>query len=269
MDPALLSPDALVPNPKRCTVWIHGPFTLMVQTMLGVISFITLVIKWRCERKRRSRTVFAFDAAKLGLSSGLGAHGLNIMCATLLADAAGGKDTDECSWYLFNHLLDGVVGVLLAGALVVLVEDRAWKWGRPALQRSGYYGDPPSAKVWVEQSVAWTAILLVSKVAILVPQLWYAPQLRPVAQGLVHPWIDHPKRELIFVMVVVPLLSSIVTIVVFDAILKAPPDDEQPGWRRGLATLRAWRPSSSAEWWRGGAEQQQRRGSSADAGSGI
>jgi len=97
-----LTPDALQPpEQKRCSVWIHGPFTLAVQAMLALVSFGTLVLKWRCERQRRTRAVFAFDATKLAVSSGLGAHGLNIVCATLLTSRARsveGKDADECAW---------------------------------------------------------------------------------------------------------------------------------------------------------------------------
>jgi len=148
--------------------------------------------------------------------------------------------------------------VLLAGAMVAALENRARAWNWSALQRSGYYGDPPSAKVWLEQSFSWTCIVAASKLAVLLPQLWYAPALAPAARALVQPWIDHPKRELVFVMVVVPLLTNVVTIVVYDAILKAPPPDELDGAdSQGAAaapkrfTLRSWSPARP--WFGGGA----------------
>jgi hypothetical protein len=215
-------------HPKECRVLIHGPFSLAVQLLLGVVSVLGLMLKWRMfdKPKPRPRNVWLLDAAKIGISGGLGAHGLNVACAILLArhtesyHKEGSQTVDECAFYLVNYLFDVVCGIPLAWLLVTRLEQMARKYGWTSLQHSGFYGDPPSLIVWRNQVLTWSGILVTSKLICLIPLYLFSIHLLRVAMLLVAPWSKHPKQELLAVMIYIPSTFNLCTILIFDQMLQ-------------------------------------------------
>lgn len=86
-----------------------GPFALFVQGALGALALLSLVYKrWR-ERPQRPVKIWAFDASKQVVGSGL-LHVANLLMSMLssgeLIVTAGAYQANPCSFYLLNLAID-------------------------------------------------------------------------------------------------------------------------------------------------------------------
>ncbi len=125
---------------KECKLF-PGAFGFMVQAILGIFCFSTLVFKWRREKPRRALHVFSRDCSKQ-VFGGLTLHLWNILAAMLFAHGEvekrlnGGKSpADECDWYFVNILVDTTVGVFVTYKLL-RISERVFQYKSGHYQRS-------------------------------------------------------------------------------------------------------------------------------------
>ena len=230
---------------------LGGVFAYMVQCSLGLICLLALVVKWRCERPRRSGKVFLADGCKQAIAA-LVAHGFNMLLAAGLQKAAG-KGADECAWYFMNYIWDTVLGVWVAYAMLMHLERVARRRGWPSLARSGDYGqgepgaaDAPNLvcstrevwfRTWFKQLAAWTAIEVLMKAMLAGVQYGLRRPLGVLAREiLTAPFRGDPHAELVVVMVAAPGAMNVIIFWIQDTFLQRQPDGE-PGclgrcWRR-------------------------------------
>ena len=176
-------------------------FSFVVQAALLLLGFASLLVKRKFEKPRRPQKVWAFDVSKQA-ASGICAHLMGMLNASImnsLTNAAGG---DQCSWYFIGFSLDTTVGLcfayfglkavkcaprplappprrlLLSNRLRRLLAD---KCGWPSLKSVGDYSTPPDTSIYCKQMVAWCIITIVARVFVLVVQL-----------ALVRPSPTHP-----------------------------------------------------------------------------
>ena len=97
---------------------IFGAFGIMVQALLGVLSFTSLVVKRYYEERRRSWKIFLLDSSKQAFSALL-AHTMNLFLAFLMSETS---HSDDCVWYFITLCLDVSLGMLLSLALLKSVE---------------------------------------------------------------------------------------------------------------------------------------------------
>jgi len=194
-----------------------------IQFILGILAFLSLLIKWKCEKYTECRTfkTFMLDGTKQGISA-LFAHGANMLIAIKLSKVV--VNTNECAWYFISFTFDTLVGVGIAYLLLRLVTHIAKKkkWNR--LIESGNYREEESnkevAKTWGIQTLSWLFVTFVSRF-IIGFILWAGRDgFSKIADGVASCFDNNPKGLLVFVMIICPGIMNIIQIWIQDQILK-------------------------------------------------
>ncbi|CAK4215351.1 unnamed protein product [Aphanomyces euteiches] len=181
-----------------------------------------LIVKRYVERPRRPMRIWLFDASKQAIGAGV-AHIANVTIAIALVGFSEENSTDECAMYFINFTLDTSIGVLLNWLflrLLVLLA-RRFKW--TALQTPGDYGDPVRVRVWIIQLLAWLIIIVSAKLVIGRFIILFQHSLVEFAHGMFQPLEQHPRVELVLVMVACPCLMNALQFWVQDSFLKRKP----------------------------------------------
>uniref|UniRef100_A0AAV1TAS1 Vacuolar membrane protein n=1 Tax=Peronospora matthiolae TaxID=2874970 RepID=A0AAV1TAS1_9STRA len=190
-----------------------------VQMLLGLIALSSLYAKWRVEWPRRSAKVWFMDALKQGSSAAM-IHVMNIVLAiSLVVSSDTPSDQDQCAFYFMNVVIDTTLGVYIAYLLLQLSTIVANRQQWRSLQCHGYYGDPPAWKVWWIQLLQWCTILAVMKVFVGGVIYAFSTPLGWMGSLLFYPVHNHPKIELLIVMIGCPLVMNMVQFWVQDSFL--------------------------------------------------
>lgn len=96
---------------------IFGVTGVIVQIVLGALSFSVLIIKRCYEHPKRPWRIWAMDTSKQGVSQII-AHFLNVTISLLLSSHL---DNDACIWYFTTNVLDNTVGVFICCGVLRLV----------------------------------------------------------------------------------------------------------------------------------------------------
>ena len=87
--------------------------------------------------------------------------------------------------------------------------------------RTGEYGTPPSWRPWLAQLLVWgligLAAQLIPSFTLIVP---FYSQLGRFAAWLETPLLPYPHVELLIVMVVDPVILNVISVIIFDNIVK-------------------------------------------------
>ena len=103
-------------EPAKCQ--ILGIFGLIVQGILGLLSFLALLLKRYFENPKRTWTVWGLDTSKQVFSALL-AHWMNMALAILLSQE---NESDNCDWYFINIAVDVFLGVFLWYLILIAIE---------------------------------------------------------------------------------------------------------------------------------------------------
>jgi len=179
-------------------------FGYLVQGMLAVLAFSALVIKKVTDKEQRTWKHWSFDTSKQAIGS-TAVHFGNVAISYYLLDTA--VFTDPCVFYWVSFMVDSIAGTILNIVFVKLVEWLDIKYWHTSHLQSGYYGRPARWSTWAIQTLVWLVIGGVVKVILLYAVL--IPAIGPLyAAGawVMSPLKNHPKWELVVVMVIVPLI---------------------------------------------------------------
>ena len=199
----------------QCRV-LGGVFSFVVQAALAAICLAVLLFKrWR-ENPRRPWLVWCFDLSKQVFSSGL-QHLANLVFGVVLArDGA----SSQCAWYFVLYVITSTAAVFVVAAGMAAMNWVVRRYDLTML-RTGEYGSPPSWRPWLAQLLVWGAIgigeKLLTTFTLVVP---FRHPLGRLAHWLEGPLLPYPHYELIIVMVVTPVLLNVISVVVFDNIMK-------------------------------------------------
>lgn len=91
---------------------------IIVQLVLGAMSFSVLIYKRYVEKPKRAWKIWALDTSKQGVSQML-AHFVNIAISMSLSSTL---SSDACIWYLTTNVLDNTIGVFLCVGILGLLE---------------------------------------------------------------------------------------------------------------------------------------------------
>jgi len=195
---------------------ISGAFGLAVQGTLLACCFAVLFIKRLRESPRRPWLIWFFDLSKQAFSSGL-QHGANLLFGVSLA--RDGR-ASQCGWYFVLYVITSTAAILVVAAAMAAVNWLVVRY-QCLLLKTGEYGSPPSWRTWLVQLLVWGAIGLGEKVlttfSLVVP---FRRTLGELAAWLEQPLLPYPHLELILIMVVTPVLLNIISVVIFDNIMK-------------------------------------------------
>ena len=205
--------------PQQCHLF--GLFGWSVQCFLAVSCFSSLVYKRFRERPQRPWKIFLMDVSKQAISAGL-AHIMNIMIALVLSAAE--DDNDPCVWYFVNITIDTTIGVLFCYGLLQGVETLAEKkrWDRV---KTGHYATSRESRkldfcAWGLQLSIWCLIVAFVK-TILAVFIFLASTVLGFVGSLLLGWLEpYPQFELLFVMILVPLVMNCMQFWVQDTFLK-------------------------------------------------
>lgn len=201
---------------------INGSFSVFIQLLLGFMALSSLLIKRKYfERPKRSRKIWLYDTLKQIIGQFF-AHIYNILIALILAERK--EYNDPCEWYILNYILDTILGMFVCWLFVRLVNRISYRYTKPFL-RSGNYrtasGRMQGIGQYMIQLGVWIGIIFTTKVLIfvliLLPFKYFLQKLGDV---IVHPLVDHPKAELIVVMIIVPLIMNSIQYWIQDIFLK-------------------------------------------------
>ena len=198
---------------------LGGTFAIIVQLVLGLICFLTLVVKRHYEIPKRDVQIWLLDGLKQGLGSSVG-HFSNIYLASLLARGIAGGD--ECEWYCLNYLTDATFGVSFNVICLIMVSTISSKLlPRDSLWcKFGEYGSPPSLLVWLFQLFLWLSIVICGKIIAFSSFFFFSTWLDKAMSVLFDIFEGYPKIELIVVMILIPFVLNIFMFWVQDTFLK-------------------------------------------------
>jgi len=230
-------------KPTHCAV-IEGWFPLLVQVVLGLIAFSSLIIKRFLEKPRRPWIIWGMDVSKQIVSS-LAAHSMGIISSLIMSHIT--ESDSECAWYLVTFFIDTTLGMAVSISLMKLAALFALKsqlWFLSYLAHPGFYG-PVSLDwkqkqtyiflgAWASQTAVWALFTLVGRVVCLITVIVLSPLLIVVADWIAYPFNGHPDIFLVVVMLAAPLGMNTIQFVVQDVFLKLTvkkknlPTDEEP-----------------------------------------
>ncbi|KAK7891841.1 hypothetical protein WMY93_023804 [Mugilogobius chulae] len=184
-------------------------FGVLIQGLLGIIAFSTLMLKRFREpaRVRRPWRIWFYDTSKQAIGS-LFIHFANVFLSTFTTE-------DPCSLYLMNFLLDATLGMLVIWFALKLVS-RLVEYKQWTLLILGEYGDPPQAAAWLGQCGIYLLIMVMEKgvvsLVLLIPG-WSE------LQEVLLDYIANPQLELVLVMLIVPFIVNAIMFWVVDSLM--------------------------------------------------
>lgn len=106
-----------VSPPKIGKCQLLGPASIIIQSIMGVLIIMVLLLKRTYETPKRKLRIWLYDIIKQ-LGGSLVIHLLNIMLSLWKHDGMnmcrkrdGNSEEDECDWYFVNLLMDTTLGI--------------------------------------------------------------------------------------------------------------------------------------------------------------
>ncbi|KAJ2493817.1 hypothetical protein IWW37_000203 [Coemansia sp. RSA 2050] len=186
-----------------------GPFSILVQVLVGTLGFSTLIIKRHFERPRRPWLVWGFDVSKQIIGGTL------MHMSNLLVSALSGSGE-----YVLNLTLDCTIGILFITGYLKLFGYLAQRLNVKGLE-SGHYGDPPSWKRWIKQASIFCASMISMKLTVVL-LITLFPVLVGLGDLILKPILmtHSPRFEIVFVMAIWPLSLNIFESWILDQFIK-------------------------------------------------
>ncbi|CAN6663422.1 hypothetical protein TRVA0_035S00364 [Trichomonascus vanleenenianus] len=211
-------PHSEIADEQRCQ--LLGPFALLVQSLMGVIAILSLVVKRNREYPQRPWKIWLFDVMKQVFGAA-GLHFLNVL-ASILFSESGEPDLDRnpCTWYFLNVLVDTTIGVPVLWFFLFIVHTVAYRLNVREIV-SGQYGHPPRWRAFFKQAVLYLIALILMKI-MLYAFFWWMPFVDELGQFLIS-WTDFsPVLQVTFVMMLFPLVMNTLQYYLVDSIIQSP-----------------------------------------------
>ncbi|KAI9014513.1 vacuolar membrane protein-domain-containing protein [Phycomyces nitens] len=198
-------------------------FAIVVQFTLAATALLTLFIKRYRERPQRPVPVWALDISKQFVGAVV-IHFLNLATSYLAGRPKDGQKTNLCVWYFLNVAIDTTLGVAILWAWLHIIQ-----YGLERLNvkdiRSGYYGPPPLRRrllPWIKQTTVF--VIAESLMKLCVYGMFRAfPSLFDLGEWVLQWTRDNYRYQVVFVMLVFPLIMNAVQFWVVDTIVKVHP----------------------------------------------
>eukprot|EP00455_Lapot_gusevi_P047009 TRINITY_DN6286_c0_g1_i4.p1 TRINITY_DN6286_c0_g1~~TRINITY_DN6286_c0_g1_i4.p1 ORF type:complete len:161 (-),score=44.45 TRINITY_DN6286_c0_g1_i4:166-648(-) len=138
-----------------------------------------------------------------------------------------------------NFMIDTLLGTAMNVSLLFLIIMIARKNGSNKLD-SGYYGNPPSAWIWLLQLSVWLSVIIVVKCILFFGVIFPFKSLwNTIGSWLLGPVTSNPKTELVLVMIVFPVILNVFQFWIQDNFLKRDlsyKQEDDPDYEHGGAT---------------------------------
>lgn len=198
---------------------LFGVLGIIIQALLGVLSFSTLIIKRYKDKKRRPWVIWGMDTSKQAFGACYG-HALNLWVAVWLGSMAG----SQCKWYFLNYLMDIVFGTCLNYFFCFGIEKICSYFPLLKFKSGVYYNkeDPtkPLFTKWIYQFTIWIFVLTLAKFMVILISFIAKNALDAFGDILLAPFRISPDFELVMIMVVLPFLMNATQFWIQDNFLK-------------------------------------------------
>ena len=217
-------------------VLIGSPFANAMQAVVAIsavfilVSHRAFVESGKCihtDRSPRPWKTWFLDNAKQGVSSFV-SHFWGTFAAIVLAGWVGRKTEvkrDECAWFLAQFIIDTLLGVYLTIVIHRWGEWIASKSDRTqCLSRTGVYTDVyngPSYKIWFAQLIHWVFSSLLARVFCSLVLVVLFASLSEATRWFSNKFRGNRHLELIFVVILFPLVLDSVQFLWQNAVLRA------------------------------------------------
>ncbi|CAG8765975.1 4812_t:CDS:2 [Cetraspora pellucida] len=191
-------------------------FAIIVQIILGAFAFSTLIYKRHRERPQRPLRIWFYDVSKQMLGASM-VHGLNII-VSYISGSSEADDKNPCVWYFLNIFVDCTVGVFILSIFLKAAQYVASTIGINGV-KSGEYGEPPRFEWWARQTVAFIICILFMKIVIVII-FRRLPFLFDFGEWFLGWTLYDPKLQVVFVMLIFPLLMNTVQFWLVDQVIK-------------------------------------------------
>ncbi|KAI8385701.1 vacuolar membrane protein-domain-containing protein [Blakeslea trispora] len=199
-------------------------FAIFVQIVLASLAFSTLYIKRQRESPQRPLLIWLLDVSKQLIGGGI-VHTLNIVASHLFGKSLEGEpQSNPCVWYFLNILIDTTLGVLIIWGVLAAINWLARFYRLRGFQ-SGVYGSPPlrnQLRIWTRQLSAYVMALVTMKVVVLI-LFSLCPWLERVGRWVLGWTMGNYRLQVLFVMLIFPLVMNIVQFWIVDTIVKNKP----------------------------------------------
>ncbi|KAM0751568.1 hypothetical protein T439DRAFT_324755 [Meredithblackwellia eburnea MCA 4105] len=209
-----------------------GAFAIGIQLLMGVIVLGSLLLKRYREKPRRKWRVWLGDVSKQVLGQAF-VHASNVAISDLIAHH---QNDNPCSLYALNIFVDTTVGVLILYFFLKIFTSILQHY-QPADFQTGNYGNPFQTRIWAKQAVVYVAALFCMKI-VVVGLFWAIPALFVAANWCLS-WLESDDAQVVFVMLIFPLVMNLIQFLTIDSILKSsnlasPITDDDDEARRAL-----------------------------------
>ncbi|KAL1921379.1 uncharacterized protein VTP21DRAFT_11095 [Calcarisporiella thermophila] len=214
-------------------------FAVIIQLLLASLAFSTLIFKRQQEKPQRPLLIWGFDVSKQVIGAGV-IHALNIIVSYIKRDQNSGEGSNPCVWYFLNILIDTTIGVFILWCIIQSLNRLVTRIGIEEL-RSGDYGEPPLQDQiyrWSKQLFMFILALILMKLVVL-GIFRICPFLVDVGRWALAWTMGNTRLQVVFVMLVFPLIMNIIQFWLVDTIVKnkldkvmaLPKDEEESGLR--------------------------------------
>ncbi|WVQ85312.1 hypothetical protein IAT38_007477 [Cryptococcus sp. DSM 104549] len=212
--PGPADPQPPPTDPERCK--LLGTTGLVVQALMGVLVILSLVLKKRLEKRKRSWRIWVMDVGKQLVGQAL-VHALNLLISDLVASVA---NNNPCSLYFLNVLIDTTIGVAI---IYFSLKFFTWYFSKHLGYEgfiSGKYGTPPQPVFWWKQLVTYLLSIITMKLLVVLPLT--LPRISDLLLHLGHHMLQYlsPRIQVIFVMAVFPLIMNVIQFCLVDQVIK-------------------------------------------------
>ena len=214
---------------------ILGPLGLIIQGILGVMSFSALIIKRYFEHPKRPWNIWLLDTSKQVFSAAL-VHCMNMMLSMLLSEAS---VADGWEWYFINFAWDVAIGTFVWFMIIKLIEGFAALNGIDVLNTGVYvhedYSDISKVtldptqqeskhkidyKIWFIQLVVWSTVVVIVKILLFFSIQLFSEFFENLSDILLGWLKKYPDLKLVLIMIIVPIILNSIQFWIQDNILK-------------------------------------------------
>lgn len=189
---------------------LGGGYAIFVQGLLFIVTVLVLVYKYKVSPAGRTPTQFILDSSKQMAGAGW-LHVMNLGFAIVLKAR---KTSDECTWYWLEIMVDTTIGVAIEYYLL-----RAFVWfvqaakSRDAAEEitSGVYVDGAGRFLlwsYFMQLSTWLLIVTGMKIVLVLMLVMFSGILIPVAEAVLHPFMEYAALKLLVVMILTPMVMN-------------------------------------------------------------
>ena len=210
---------------------LFGIFGYIVQAILAIAAFLTLILKRCLEKTKRPWKVWWFDVSKQAIAAII-IHIINLILSSWLTNEE--DISDECVWYFITLFLDCTLGAFLSYILMWVIDGIAfvgnWKYLKSGLYFEEYVKDGKRKfrlikKMYFSQLFVWLIVTVINK-CILLAFVKIAKKFWENFGNFILTPFTNGNIKLVVVMIIFPVILNGLYFWVSDNILKFDVDDD-------------------------------------------